>query len=137
MDRDLASKAGKHVGDTALVLTKTGQRQVRIVGLSQYPGGKGSLGGETYVFFSTPAAQAALGAPGAFDDIVAAATAGVSQQQLRDRIAAALPAGAEAITGTQLAAEQSTDVKSNLGRTYSTRARRSPTSASRWTTRPS
>ena len=39
----------------------------------------------------------------------------MSQDQLRNRIAAALPSGTEAITGTQLADEQASDIQEGLG----------------------
>jgi len=115
IDPDYAKRTGHHVGDTVTVLAATGQQQFKVVGIVRYADGKSSLGGETYVLFTTDTAQKVLDTPGAYTDIQVAARDGVSQQQLRDRVAAALPSGAEAITGQQFADEQASDVKQGLG----------------------
>jgi putative ABC transport system permease protein len=114
LDPTLAEKAGKRVGDTVVVFTPTGQQDVRVVGLVQYANGKDSLGGEAYVLFTTPVAQQVLSVPG-YSDLVVAADSGVSQQELRDRVAAVLPGGTEAITGQQLADEQASDIQEAIG----------------------
>jgi putative ABC transport system permease protein len=115
IDSDLSRQSGQHVGDTATVLTATGQQRFRVVGTVQYSDGRASLGGETYVLFTTATAQKVLDSPGAYTNIQVAAKRGVSQAQLRDRVAAALPAGTEAITGKQLSDEEASDVKQGLG----------------------
>jgi putative ABC transport system permease protein len=116
MDPDYARRAKHKVGDTVTVLTAIGQGQFKLVGLAQYTDGKDSLGGETYVMFDTATAQKVLDVPGQFTDVQAAAGDGVSQEQLRDRIKAVLPAGqAEAITGKAFADEQASDIKKGLG----------------------
>ena len=115
LDPSYAERSGHHVGDTVTVLTTTGQQQFRVVGLVRYADGKASLGGETYVLFTTATAQRVLDTPGMYTDVQAAATDGVSQTELRDRVAAALPAGTEAITGQQFADEQTSDIKEGLG----------------------
>ena len=113
-DPRLAEKAGKKVGDRAVVFTPTGQHEPTIVGLVRYTNGKDSLGGEAYVLFDTPTAQKMLAVDG-YSDVLVAARDGVSQQVLRDRVAAVLPAGTEAITGPQLADEQATDIQEGIG----------------------
>jgi putative ABC transport system permease protein len=113
-DPRLAEKAGKKVGDRAVVFTPTGQQEPTIVGLVRYTNGKDSLGGEAYVLFDTPTAQKALKVDG-YSDVLVAARDGVSQQELRDRVAAVLPGGTEAISGTQLADEQVTDIQQGIG----------------------
>src|SRR5207253_2935783 len=97
-----------------LVLTDTGPVRVRISGVAEYTNGKSSLGGETLVLFTTPAAQRLLNSPNGYTEVQVAAKGGVGQQTLRDRIAAVLPAQTEAITGKALADEQSSDVKQGL-----------------------
>ena len=114
LDGRLAGKAGVEVGDTTTVFLPTGQQRVKVVGLVQYTNGKDTLGGESYVFFTTAAAQRLLHVNG-YSDLVVAAADGVSQQQLRDRVAAALPGGTEAVTGTQLADEQASDIQKGIG----------------------
>ncbi len=115
IDSDLADEAGKGVGDDAVVLADTGQQRFRIVGITNYFNGKGSLGGETLVTFTTSTAQKVLDVPSGYTEIQVAAEDGVSQAELRDRVAAALPANTEAITGAQLVDEQSSDVQEGLG----------------------
>jgi putative ABC transport system permease protein len=114
LDGRLADKAGVGVGDTTTVFLPTGQQKVTVVGLVQYTNGKDTLGGESYVFFTTGAAQKLLHVNG-YSDLVVAADDGVSEQQLRDRVAAALPGGTEAITGTQLGDEQASDLQEGIG----------------------
>ena len=113
-DPRLAEKAGTKVGDRAVVFAPAGQQDVRVVGLVRYANGKDSLGGEAYVLFTTPVAQQVLKVDG-YSDLLVAARDGVGQQELRDRVAAAIPAGTEAITGTQLADEQASDIQEGLG----------------------
>jgi putative ABC transport system permease protein len=114
VSKDLADKAKRKVGDEAVVLTNTGPTRVRITGIAEYSNGKGSLGGETLVAFTTGTAQKVFDVPGAYNDVQIAARDGVSEQELRNRVAAALPPRTEAITGTKLADEQASDVKQGL-----------------------
>jgi putative ABC transport system permease protein len=115
LDPTYAERTGHRVGDTVTVLTTTGQDRFRVSGIMRYADGKASLGGETYVMFTTETAQRVLDVPGQYTDIQVAAQDGVSQAELRDRVAAALPAGTEAITGQQFADEQASDIKQGLG----------------------
>jgi putative ABC transport system permease protein len=114
LDGRLAEKAGVTVGQDTTVFLPTGQQQVKVVGLVQYQNGKDTLGGESYVYFTTSAAQKLLRVDG-YSDVVVAANDGVSQEQLRDRVNSALSGGLEAITGTQLADEQASDLQEGIG----------------------
>jgi putative ABC transport system permease protein len=114
LDGRLAGKAGVTVGQDTTVFLPTGQQQVKVVGLVQYQNGKDTLGGESYVYFTTEAAQKLLRVNG-YSDVVVAANDGVSQEQLRDRVSSTLSGGLEAITGTQLADEQASDLQQGIG----------------------
>jgi putative ABC transport system permease protein len=114
LDGRLADKAGVRVGGTTTLFLPTGQQKVTVVGLVQYTNGKDTLGGESYVYFTTATAQKLLDVQG-YSDIVVAASDGVSQQQLRDRVATSLSGGLEAITGQQLADEQASDLQQGIG----------------------
>ncbi|HEY6749399.1 MAG TPA: FtsX-like permease family protein, partial [Mycobacteriales bacterium] len=114
VDGRLADKAGVKVGDTTTVFLPTGQQKVTVVGLVQYTNGKDTLGGESYVYFTTEAAQRLLRVNG-FSDLYVAAADGVSQDELRTRVSAVLSGGLEAITGQQLADEQASDIQKGLG----------------------
>ena len=114
LDPRLAERAGVGVGDTTTVFLPTGQHRMEVVGLVRYADGKDTLAGESYVLFETAAAQKLLNVDG-YTNLVIAAADGVSEQELRDRVAAALPPGLEAITGTQLADEQASDIEEGIG----------------------
>lgn len=114
LDPKLAEKAGVGVGGRTVVFTPTGQVSATVVGLARYTNGKDSLGGESYVFFDTSTAQKVLRVNG-YTDLLVAASDGVTQDELRGRVAAVLPARTEAITGDQLADEQASDIQQGIG----------------------
>src|SRR5437764_1248044 len=71
--------------------------------------------GATFVGMNDAAAQQHFAEPGKFDAVDVVAKDGVSQEALRDRIAAALPKGDEVITGTQLIKENQDDIQKGIG----------------------
>lgn len=90
-------------------------REFTVVGVAVYTGDRESLAGETLVLFQQAEAQTLFyGQTGLYSGIYLAAADGVTQQQLRDRVAALVPAGFEAKTGEQLNEEQSSEVSSAL-----------------------
>ena len=56
-----------------------------------------------------------MGKPGKVDEVDVRAVDGVSPAELRDAIAGALPAGLEAVTGEQVAADGSASVRDAMG----------------------
>jgi putative ABC transport system permease protein len=110
----LAERADFKVGDKAPVLTDSPLKTYTIVGIVTF-NGKRSFAGETDIFFDTATAQQVLNLENKFTQITVAAQDGVSQQELRKRVAAVLPDNTQAITGDALAKEQSSDVKQGLG----------------------
>jgi putative ABC transport system permease protein len=109
----LADRADYKIGDRAPVLTDSPLKTYTIVGIVTFDGKK-SFAGETEVYFDTATAQQVLNLEGKFSEITVAADSGVSQSELRKSVAAVLPDKAEAITGSALADEQSSDVKKGL-----------------------
>jgi len=114
LDASSARKAGYVVGDTATVVLEGGPQQFTVVGTVGF-GETDSLAGATMAAFETETAKRLLGKPGKVDQINAVAEEGVSAEELRDSIAAALPAGTEALTGEELADESSQAVREGLG----------------------
>ena len=114
INQGLADRSDYKVGDKAPVLTDAPLKTYTIVGIVTFDGKK-SFAGETEVFFDTPTAQQVLNLEGKFTEITVAADSGVSETDLRKRVAAVLPAKTQAITGQALAKEQSSDVKQGLG----------------------
>ncbi len=89
-----------------------------VVGIFRF-GTVGNLAGATLTAFDTATAQTVLNRLGQFDEVRAYAAEGVSQQELRRRVAQAVnvPGGPryEVLTGAQLAADTSDEIKQNLG----------------------
>jgi hypothetical protein len=73
------------------------------------------LGQHHHALFDLATAQHVLGKAGTFDEIRVAAAAGVPDDELRDRIADALPAGVEATTGKAVADERAAALEDDLG----------------------
>jgi putative ABC transport system permease protein len=117
LDTQTASKAGLSVGSTAELTTPTGTRHDRVVGLFRF-GTTGNLAGASITAFDLRTAQRVLlGGADAYSQISATAQPGVSQQQLRDRVVAALgpqAATTKVQTGKQAADEQAKQITNGL-----------------------
>ena len=113
LDRYTAKQAGYGVGDTITVLVQRGPQRVRVVGVATFGDADGP-GGATNVLFTGPAAQRLVARPGTYDSVAADAAAGVSQAELRDRLAAALPRGIEVLTGTEFTEENQSAIRRAL-----------------------
>ena len=114
IDRGSAKQTGYRVGDTVTVLVQAKPTRVRVVGIATF-GAADSPAGGSYVGFARAASQRLLGRPGKVYAIAAAATAGVSQQELRDRIARVTPATVEVVTGAAITTEERRQVKQLTG----------------------
>ncbi|WP_262403432.1 FtsX-like permease family protein [Actinomadura sp. CNU-125] len=110
LDADTAKDAGFGVGDTVQVVTSGPVRKMTLVGLID----TGDLMGASVTAFDTATAQKLLLRPGYFTDLQME-SAGVSEAELRDRVAAVLPDGFEAITGERLREETKSDVAQIMG----------------------
>jgi putative ABC transport system permease protein len=111
----LADSAGVHVGDRVAVLTPQEPKTMyTLVGIFGYTGGRDSLGGETTIAFTMPTAQRVMiGQTDAYSTIDMRSP-GVSQAQLRDRVAAAVGPGYRVRTGAELARSAASEVQSGL-----------------------
>jgi putative ABC transport system permease protein len=111
----LAVDAGVKVGDQVGVLTLQPRQTFTLVGIFGYPGGRDSQGGAQVVAFTLPVAQRLmLGQPDVFSNVDVKAEPGISDDQLRDRVAAALGDGYQVKTGKQLADDQATQLQTGL-----------------------
>ncbi|MGH9185225.1 MAG: ABC transporter permease, partial [Acidimicrobiales bacterium] len=68
----------------------------------------------TFALFAPEAAQRLLAEPGKIDAIGVVAEDGVSQREVRDRIAAEMPDGIEVLTGVDITEETQTDIAEAL-----------------------
>jgi putative ABC transport system permease protein len=114
IDVGTADKGNLKVGDHVRILFVGPPRRFTIVGLAGF-GDADNLAGATLAAFDTATAQDVLDSKGRFDAIDVAAKSGVSAVALRNRVAAVLPKGVQAITGAKAAQENAQQVKDGLG----------------------
>src|SRR6266540_5204022 len=113
VDARTASKQGFKVGDQVKVLLQGPARTFTISGIVGF-GEADNLGGATLAVFDLKTAQQVLNRPGQFDEIDVVAQPGTSDTQLRDRIAAAVPAKYEAVTGSDQAKRSADEINKSL-----------------------
>ena len=111
LDQKTADRGGYALGDRIrLITTSRLMLTPELVGIAGFPEG-GSLNGATLALFDTPTAQQLfLEGRDVYNDVWVTADAGVSQAELRDRVAAALPAGYRAVTGDKAADQSASDL---------------------------
>ncbi len=114
IDQQSADDGPFAVGDTVTILLQGPPREFTIVGIATFGTADTALGA-TMAMFDLATAQEVLAEPGKLNTIGVLAEDGVSQAEVRDRIAAALPDGVEVVTGEQLTEEQQSDVATALG----------------------
>lgn len=106
VDESTADRAGYEIGDT-IEMTSAGTQtrlSAKLVGLAEFGGG--GLAGASLVFFDTSTAQQIfLDGRDEFSTVSVTAAPGVSQDELRDDVAAATPDGLEAVTGEKVSEE--------------------------------
>jgi putative ABC transport system permease protein len=113
IDRKSAKDGNLAVGDRTTVLTPD-PVDVTIVGIATF-GTAVSPAGASFVGMTEAAAQRWFAEPGKFDSVGVIAEDGVSESEIRDRIADAVPDGLEVITGAELAQENKDGIGSFVG----------------------
>lgn len=114
LDARTVQAAGYQLGDPVDVVFQNGRETFTLVGIIGF-GDTDSLLGATLAGFDLRTAQRVLDKVGVLDEVDIAAAEGVGAADLRDRIAAALPEGVEALTGAQAASEGTAAVDDALG----------------------
>ncbi len=110
-----AEDGGYDVGDDIELVTPDGRLTMELVGTARF-GDAESAAGAVDVFATLPQVQDLLGQPGRLLSVEVRGDAGLSQQQVVDRITdAGILGEAEVITGTQAGEELSDDISSGLG----------------------
>ncbi|WP_433336310.1 ABC transporter permease [Spirillospora sp. CA-294931] len=101
LGENIAKEAGHRVGDRVTVALSDGTRTFTLVGVFQY--GASTLADMMSIVAFEPgtANRLLMERPGTFERISVHAEDGVSQERLRESVAAALPAGYEAVTGAK------------------------------------
>ena len=112
LDARTAAKSEYGVGERVHLVTTSSKAVLdpRLVGIADFRHG-GSLNGATLSIFDTATAQRLfLGGRDAYTDVWVTAEAGVSQAELRDRVAKVLPPRVEAVTGDKAADESASEL---------------------------
>ncbi|MCE0538439.1 FtsX-like permease family protein [Kineosporia rhizophila] len=104
--------AGLKVGDTTRALIQNDPQDVTITGSFDFGSG---LAGATLVLLDEQTAIDTWAPDGKVPSFTLGADDGVSQEQLRDAVSSVIPAGAEAITGSEFYDEQKDAVASGIG----------------------
>ncbi|MGL5827970.1 MAG: ABC transporter permease, partial [Angustibacter sp.] len=111
LESNSLEKSGWRLGDSTKVVVSGEVLPVTIVGEVSFSG----AAGQTIVVLDPRTARGFFAPDGKVQQIVVRAEAGVSQAQLRERVAATLTGSQEAITGAAFAEEQRTAFASGLG----------------------
>ncbi|HEY6798489.1 MAG TPA: ABC transporter permease [Kineosporiaceae bacterium] len=111
VEQSTLARSGLAIGDSTQALIGGTARQVRITGEVTF----GALFGATAVLVDRATAEQAFAPGGTVESISLSAASGVSQEQLRARVAPLLPASAEAVTGKKAADEATTGFQKGLG----------------------
>ncbi|MGH2734727.1 MAG: ABC transporter permease, partial [Actinomycetota bacterium] len=114
IDAGTADKYDFAVGDEIEVLLLGPAESFEVVGIIGF-GEADNLAGATLAAFDTATAERVLDSEGEFDAIEVMAHDGVSDLDLKSRVAEVLPNGVDASTGTSVASEQSQALQEGLG----------------------
>jgi putative ABC transport system permease protein len=114
IDQGTAARKGLGLGQQIVVAGSAPAKRYTIVGIAKFAGSQ-SFGGSSSAILTLPEAQRVVDSVGQYDEIDIAAAAGVSADQLRARVRAALPSSVSVRTGAAEAAKQTSDLESNLG----------------------
>jgi putative ABC transport system permease protein len=114
MDAGTAKKHDFKVGDPVRILFAGPPGDFTIVGIAGF-GEADNLAGATLAVFDTPTTQRVLDKVDRFDTIDVVGDGTLAPLALRARVQSALPEGYEALTGTQVADEQATQIQDALG----------------------
>ncbi len=115
IDKGSADAGNLQLGDTVTVLTQTGPHQFTLVGTARFGSVDSPAGASVAIFDLATAQQVMLGGADEVDAVMAHASPGISEEELTSRIAAELPEGVEALTGTQITKENQDVMHEGLG----------------------
>jgi putative ABC transport system permease protein len=113
LDAATADKEGFKLGDEVTVATNGPKRPFKLVGLATI-GNAAGLGGATFVVFDLATAQTLFDKRGKVDFAFVAGRPGVSQSDLKRRIATLLPPNAQVRTAAQEADKLGDDIREGL-----------------------
>lgn len=115
VDKGSAERGDLVIGEPVTVLTQTGPHELTLVGTVKFGSVESPGGASVSLLDPAVAQQLLLGEPGVIDAIMIDAEPGVDESELTDRIAAVLPSGAEALTGSEIISETQSTMREGLG----------------------
>ena len=113
LDKFTADRHKFKLGDQIGIAGHVPKRTFKLVGIARY-GDVASFGGASIAALTLRDAQILTGNRGRLQSIEVANSAGISDQELKKRIRAVLPASVDVRTGKEQAAKQSSDQKKNF-----------------------
>lgn len=113
IDKASAEAGDLSVGDQVRVIGTSGTREFELVGIARF-GDSDSPGGASFALMTLPTAQEFLGLEGELTGISVVAEEGISQEEIVDRITAAVDGPIEAVTGTALTEESQSAIQEGL-----------------------
>lgn len=114
LDQTTAEKGGLQVGDPVTVITQGPRIEGELVGTVRY-GVSGTLAGATLALFDRQYAQEAFIGQDAWNQLGVQAGAGVTDEQLRDKVSALIGDGYEVKTGQEVQDETAEQFATALG----------------------
>lgn len=114
LERQTAERGDFSVGQEIGIVVPSGTKRYEVVGIAVLGDGGESFAGATTAFFAFDEAARAFQKEGQLDQITVAAADGLSEEQLRDRVAAALPDDLEVATAQEVQREESQAIKDQL-----------------------
>lgn len=114
LDKGTAERIKAKLGDRLSLIAPNGRAELTVSGIFTF-GSSNSLAGATLVEVQTAKAQELFNRVGLYDEIDIRGQGGLTQEQLRDRVATVIPATAQAETGAANAADLSKNVGSFVG----------------------
>ncbi len=114
IDKGTAKTLAVRLGDRLTMVTPNGKIDLGVTGIFTF-GSSNSVAGATLVEMSTGQMQELFDRVGLYDTIDIRGDDGLTQEQLRDRVANVLPPTAQADTAEQAAADQSESVGEFVG----------------------
>lgn len=114
MDKGSFDQGKFALGDPVTVVSQRGPGTFTVVGVVRF-GSADSPAGSRVALFDLATAQEFVGQPDQLDSINVRGDGSLDSDELLAGIAAALPAGTEVLTGSEIAAESSNTIKDALG----------------------
>ena len=108
-----AEDGGYEIGDTVRIITQEGVQEYALVGTVRW-GTAPSSGGAISAEFTLAEAQRLADSDGGYSQVMAAADEGISQEELRQAVAAELDDEYQVLTGEGAAADLSEDVQAGF-----------------------